>query len=552
MNKTSEFLYVTYCRKSSDSEDRQVLSIDSQKKEMGDIALRDKLTVLELLAESKSAYKEGREEFGRLLELIRSGKANCILTYHLTRLARNSLDGGQIIYMMDQGLIKGIRTPEKLYTNTTDDKFMMQIHFAMAKKSSDDTSDFVKRDIQAKLRKGEYPDFAPIGYLNIDREGKISGKQYSFEKQEALQKLGRRLKRIEPDPFISEILKKTCELHATGQYSMNALRRASFDLGLTATRSKKMVSGATIERILKNPFYYGAIRWKGEIIEPEDLPAENRHDPIISREVFVQNQKILKNNSHPVSTITFYPYSNFMSCGDCGGTISGMMAKGHRYYRCMKCVGKSYIREEKVEEQVLVEVGRLAIDEDFMRLAIEELNKANEEEVGVSTKIDEQQERKIKECEIKLDNLVTLKISPDNTDGLLLDNEEFLRRKKGIVDERNQLLKRRVELKQERLNWYDKCVAYFDFACELRNKYPNLSLEKKREVFQFLYYNPALKDKLVVNSAEKQYQFLIDLKEEVAATITVKNGSTKNKTAYADAVRSVVRAGRGSNPQLLP
>ncbi|MBD3300244.1 MAG: hypothetical protein GF347_02740, partial [Candidatus Moranbacteria bacterium] len=93
-----------------------------------------------------------------MLEEIEKGKANGILVYHLTRIARNSYDGGNVIYMMDEGVIKEIRTPEKAYySNLSDDKFIMQIHFAIAKKSSDDTSQFVRRDIQTKLLKGEYP-----------------------------------------------------------------------------------------------------------------------------------------------------------------------------------------------------------------------------------------------------------------------------------------------------------------------------------------------------------------------------------------------------------
>ena len=545
--------FIPYCRKSSEAEDRQMLSIDSQKKALGDIVDREHLSVPSpVLFESKSAYTVGREEFNKMIALIETGKANSILTYHLTRLARNSLDGGKIVYLMDHGIIKAIRTPEKLWTNTTDDKFMMQIHFAMAKKSSDDTSDFVLRDIQAKLRKGEYPDFAPIGYLNIDKDGKIAGKQYILEKQGLLEKSTQHLKRIEPDPILAPMISKLYELNATGQYTLVNLCKTSFGWGLHGTRSKTMLSKATMERILKNPFYYGAIRWMGVILDPEELPDEFRHSPIISRELFRRNQEVLGSFSHPVGAATFYPYSNFIRCDLCQGIISGMTAKGSSYYRCVRCKGIGYTREDVIEKQILSEIGKLAIDEDFLRLTIEELNKANVQETGLYDAVRLQQDRTLQNCDIQLDNLLKLKISPTNADGSLMNDEAYAKKQKELLAERKLLQQKRADTEQGKLQWHNKCVEYFNFTCNLQTKYPALSPQKKREVFQFFYYNPVLKQKLVLNTDKKRYQFIIDLKNEITLTTTANSSLGKTKTAYADAVCSVMRVGRDSNPQPLP
>ena len=59
-----------------------------------------------------------------------------------------------------------IDTPGKQYLNTPDDKFYLSLEFSMAKKSSDDLSVVVKRGIRQKYERGEYPNFAPIGYIN--------------------------------------------------------------------------------------------------------------------------------------------------------------------------------------------------------------------------------------------------------------------------------------------------------------------------------------------------------------------------------------------------
>ena len=193
--------YFLYCRKSTDREDKQILSTEAQQRILLDHADKNRLSVAAIFIENQSAYKAGRPKFNEMLQRIEKGEAEAILTYHLTRLARNSFDGGRIIYMMDEEKIAQIATPEKPYLDTPDDKFMMQIHFAMAKKSSDDTSQFVTRDIESKLLRGEFPGKAPIGYLNISRDGHIVRGQDDPEKYLLLLQLGRPLKRIEIDPI---------------------------------------------------------------------------------------------------------------------------------------------------------------------------------------------------------------------------------------------------------------------------------------------------------------------------------------------------------------
>ncbi len=167
-------------------------------------------------------------------------------------------------------------------------------------------------------------------------------------------------------------------------------------------------------------------------------------------------------------------------------------------------------------------------------------------------KIQDQQDRKIKDCQTRINNLLELKISAENIGGSLISTEQFITRKNALEVEMKNLKEKRGDAEQSQANWFDKCVKYFDLTVELLNKYPNLSPEKKREVFQFFYYNPVVSDKILLNPDKSRYEFIVSLKEEIIATTTVNFGLIKEKTAYVDAVRSVVRIGRDSNPQLLP
>lgn len=103
--------YFVYCRKSSESEDKQILSLPAQVRELKDFAFKNNLKVIHVFQEEKSAHKIGRPVFNEMIERIEKGEANGLIVWDESRLARNSLDGGKIIYMMDLGQIVEIVKP---------------------------------------------------------------------------------------------------------------------------------------------------------------------------------------------------------------------------------------------------------------------------------------------------------------------------------------------------------------------------------------------------------------------------------------------------------
>lgn len=127
--------YILYARKSTESEDRQVLSIDSQIRELQDLARSQSLKVTAVLSEARSAKSPGRQVFGDLLRELARGRADGILCWKLDRLARNPVDGGALIWAIDENKLSQIVTPQRTFTNTSNDKFWMQLEFGMAKKS---------------------------------------------------------------------------------------------------------------------------------------------------------------------------------------------------------------------------------------------------------------------------------------------------------------------------------------------------------------------------------------------------------------------------------
>src|SRR3989338_5023720 len=142
--------YFLYARKSTDDEDRQVLSIESQLNELRAYAKREELVIAEEFVEAKTAKAPGRPIFNFMIEQVELGKAQGLLAWHPDRLARNSVDGGRVIYLVDTGKLTDLRFPTYRFDNTAQGKFMLSIAFGQSKYYIDNLSENVKRGLREK------------------------------------------------------------------------------------------------------------------------------------------------------------------------------------------------------------------------------------------------------------------------------------------------------------------------------------------------------------------------------------------------------------------
>src|ERR1700690_2769738 len=161
-NQTKKFFI--YTRKSTDDKDRQVRSISDQLSELKSLALKEQLEVVDVFVEKQTAKIPGRPVFNEMMLRMESGEATGILAWHPDRLARNSVDGGRIIYLLDTGKLAGLKFPTFWFESTPQGKFMLNIAFGQSKYYVDSLSENTKRGLRQKCRNGIYPGLAPIGY----------------------------------------------------------------------------------------------------------------------------------------------------------------------------------------------------------------------------------------------------------------------------------------------------------------------------------------------------------------------------------------------------
>lgn len=309
--------YCLYARKSSESDERQAMSIDSQLTEMRAMAHLQGLNIVHELQESHSAKDSGqRPLYNELLQGLKAGDYNAVLTWAPDRLSRNAGDLGAIVDLMDQGKLLHIKTYSQTFSNNPNEKFLLMILCSQAKLENDNKSINVKRGIRAKCEMGWRPGTAPLGYINRSFGG---------------------VNDIIPDPDRADIITEMFYKAADG-WSGRRLKEWLDKKGVI-TRTGKHVPVSSVLAMLINPFYYGEFQYP----EGPDQPwYKGAHKPLITKELFDKVQKT-RHVWKGVWGSKDFIFKGQFNCGKCGTLIIGQEKykkqkdgsfKRHVYYTC--------------------------------------------------------------------------------------------------------------------------------------------------------------------------------------------------------------------------
>ena len=331
--------FFLYARKSTDEDDRQMLSIESQLDELRELARKEGVRIVREFVESMSAKSPGRPVFDNMIKEIERGHAEGIISWHPDRLARNAVDGGRIVHLLSVGQLKGLKFPTFWFENTPQGKFMLNIAFGQSQYYVENLTENVWRGIRQKLRRGEYPSRAPVGYLN-------ETKTHTVIVDEAKAPLVRRL----------------FESYATDKYSASDLCELAKDWGLTSINGMA-IRPNRMSTLLTDPFYVGMFRYRAETYE-------GAHAAIVPNSLFEQVQRIHKRRAGPEHERRSdnYPFLGLFGCGVCGGAITAESQKGHTYYRCTKKMGRpchlKCIREEPFADALKLKTRAVSLPDD--------------------------------------------------------------------------------------------------------------------------------------------------------------------------------------------
>ncbi len=311
--------WIGYCRKSTDSEDKQVNSLPDQGVMITNYYARlpdaERRHPLRILQEAQSAYHPGRAVFGDILRMADGGEVRGVIVVHPNRVSRNHADSGAFVQRLVEGTIPSLDTTSgKRYTGAdSNDIFMLTLEGAMSWKDSRDKGDRILQAMRMRATEGKHMGLVRIGYKSVYRPD------------------GTPI--LEPDPATAPQIRRLFEMAGMGTYSVRSLVAEADRMGLRSKKGNKFWV-SNLHAILRDPLYKGMIRFDGII-------ARGRHEPIVEEELWEQVQDLLRGRRTDTGRAKdpglreLFVFGNLIRCPGCSRSLCPYRVKGkYVYYEC--------------------------------------------------------------------------------------------------------------------------------------------------------------------------------------------------------------------------
>jgi site-specific DNA recombinase len=476
---------VVYARVSSKEQEKEGFSIPAQLKLLNLYARDNSLNVEKEFIDVETAKRSGRTGFSEMMTFLKKNSQTCpdlrpiILVEKTDRLYRNLKDWVTVdeldveIHFVKENVILS-------QSSRSSEKFMHGIKVLMAKNYIDNLSEETKKGMLEKAEQGIYPSFAPLGYVNVESNGKRS---------------------IAPDPVLAPVIRQLFEWYATGLHSLLEISKRIREEGLAYRKTEARLPKSVVHKILKNPIYYGDFVWAGK-------EYRGKHDPIITRELYDRVQDVMeeKGKRRTRQQKHDWAFQGLLSCGHCGCAITAELKKQqYVYYHCTGYKGKcpeKYVREEEIARQFGDALKAIQLDGEVLEWIKTALKGSHESEerhhreaiAGLQDQYDRLQKR--------LDAIYV-----DKLDGEI--SREFYEQKSNQWRLEQEAVLRKIEKHQDANRAYlDEGIRILELAQRAVFLYEKQTPHEKRRLLNFVLSNSLWKDGKLIPNYRKPFDLL--------------------------------------------
>jgi DNA invertase Pin-like site-specific DNA recombinase len=521
----SKLRYAAYIRKSTEDEERQVLSLSSQK-DKAKQRFPD-INIVEFLEESKSAFEPNkRPVFEQMLDKIDAGEIDGIVAWHPDRLSRNEVDASAITWRIRKGIIKDLKFASGFtFENTPEGMMMLQMTMSQSQYFSAKLSKDIRRGNEKKRELGGLTGRAHEGYLN-DRMNKTVV--------------------VDPDRF--PLIRKAFDMYLTGEYSVQAiLKIMNDDWGYQTLKRSK--SGGTPLSRTSLYYIFRNVRNAGLVPDPYDPERFHKADfpAMITMDEYDKVQLLLGRKGLPrLASRKQFALRGFIHCAECDCTITAQTKKKklksgkvnlHTYYHCTGkragCSQKSiYVKEDDLYGELMTLLDSYELDSRLYDWAMDAFRDMAEQESLERNSVQAAQSRSFINTQEQLDRLLDMA-----TRGLIEDTD-FKAKSEALKKVLKNLQDEQSDNAYRVKNWYEFVTDTFEKFTYAGKKFTDGDLGHKRDILLAIGKNPTLLDgKLKITPEEWLIPVSKNAKPLRARLEKVRTESLQIQKASEEAVR---------------
>jgi site-specific DNA recombinase len=311
---------VAYIRESTEEQGKGY-SPDGQRQAIARYAVDHGLELLDEYLDFESGRAaEKRPAFQRLIEDAMAGRFDCVLVYHSSRFARNTIEAKRYKKLLRAELgIDVVSVTQPLGGDADDPAAFLaeSVHEIFDEYYSVSLSFWTKMGLKEKARQGLLTGSLPWGYRKGDDDV------------------------AEPDPERAPHVVRLFELYATGRYTDRSLAEWLNAEGRRTARGR-LFGADTVREMLCNAAYCGYVSARRDRCKK----IHGKHEPIVDEALFDRVQELRRARArtlNPGRPSTRYLLRGLARCERCQARMQGTAVgrqKAPRYYCSTRRVGR--------------------------------------------------------------------------------------------------------------------------------------------------------------------------------------------------------------------